>query len=246
MVVTDEQNLSAIVYQTACKSWNCADCAEVLKSRWRWRIIEGAKLLQAAGNDMLQFVTLTNHERLSPDAIIEKLPQQWDMLRKRMKRAEPQLQYVVLPEHHQDARLHLHAIITADLKTRWYKDNARACGMGYMAEAEALASPEYAGFYVTKYVTKQLENCKFRKGFHRVRTSKGWPKAPGREMPDHWRFVAIEKEANFHRLQENLSRQGYSVALADDRASWTLLETGELTAGATWVTMSTPQFISER
>jgi len=246
MCVVDEQNLSAILYQTACKSWSCPDCAEINKARWRWRVIEGAKQLRESGNDMLQFVTLTNHEKLSPDAIIEKLPQQWDMLRKRMKRAVSTLQYVVLPEHHKDNRLHLHAIITADLKTRWYKDNARACGMGYMAEAEALDTPEYAGFYCTKYMTKQLESSKFKKGFHRVRTSKGWPKLPDRNPPGGWRFQKLQSDLPLDGYLSSLEAQGYSVALADDRASWRLLERGELTPGATWLTLSTPQFFSER
>jgi len=246
MCVTDEQNLSAILYQTACKSWSCPDCAEINKARWRWRVIEGAKQLRESGNDMLQFVTLTNHEALSADYIIEKLPHQWDKLRKRMKRAEPQLQYVVLPEHHKNDRLHLHAIITADLRTRWYKDNARECGMGYMAEAETLDTPEYAGFYATKYMTKQLESSKFVKGFHRVRTSKGWPKFPNCHLPDSWRFQALQAGVSLERYLSSLEAQGYCVALADDRASWALLEHGELTAGASWLTLSIPQFFSER
>ncbi len=66
----------------------------------------------------------------------------------------------MIPERHQDGRLHAHAIETGHLTTRWFKDEGRECGLGYIAEEKEVRSPAGAGAYVVKYLTKVL-NAEF-------------------------------------------------------------------------------------
>jgi hypothetical protein len=96
-----------------------------------------------------------------------------------MRREFSGLKYVFLPEKHISGRLHMHAIASGGMSTRWLKNNARECGFGYKAESEIPISLQLSVFYCLKYITKSLsERAYWPKSLHRVRTSQKWPKAP--------------------------------------------------------------------
>jgi len=237
MTAVNELNGVAVIFKTRCKMWSCADCAKINSDLWVMKTIVGTQMLMEQNKMSVEFVTVTSHENLDANGTIAKLPHQWDALRKRMQRACPGCAYIIVPERHRDGRVHIHGVFLCDLKTRWFKDNARQCGMGYKAEAEIIRSASFAGFYVGKYISKQLYGFSWPKGFHRVRTSHGWPKVEPLARPDEYRFIPLASHQTIQAVTKNLAALGYQVALADDRASWHVLKTSELTDGASWLTM---------
>lgn len=173
-------------------------------------------------------VTLTSHEQLSPEATIRVLPDAWNKLRLRLLRKAGKVEYLIIPERHEDMRVHLHALVLARLGKKWWKDNARSSGMGYMAEDKPVYSPDGAGHYVGKYLAKQLVvNC-WAKGFHRIRTSQGWPKLPLLPRNPDWEFDIVPEHTSVAEVFTNLRLSGYAVRQTDHREAWQLIETGEL------------------
>lgn len=193
-----------------------------------------------SGSD-IHLVTVTAHERHSVSRAIEVLPSGWDKLRKRWRRAGGKIEYAMIPEVGKKGHFHVHLICNGAMGTRWWKDTARNCGFGYSNhESERFITPARAGFYGGKYLSKQLTVGQYKKGFHRVRVSQGWPKLPKLPRSEDWRFMPWPEGLSVTMVGDSLAGQGYSVALADDRASWHFISTGELTDGCQALTMSMP------
>jgi len=161
-----------------CHLWSCPDCAEVNKARWTAIVAHGIEVYQAQGITDWRFVTITSHEKLKTfNQTLWVWRKAWPKLSTRMRRSFHGMKYVFLPEKHHDGRLHMHALASGGMSTRWLKDNARQCGFGYKAESEQPMSVELAAFYCLKYITKSLtERAYWPKSLHRVRTSQQWPK----------------------------------------------------------------------
>ena len=173
-------------FRPDCKCWNCAGCAAKLRARWTLRSYLGVQAYQARG-EHFQFVTLTSHEKLMGlSQTLHVWPKAWSKLRRRVQRAAPSWHFILVPEQHQDGRLHVHLIASANLGTRWWKNNARASGLGYKAEdAEFKAwdgDPALAAWYVAKYMDKQMLITAWPRKFHRIRTSQHFPELP--PLPD--------------------------------------------------------------
>lgn len=182
-----------------CHLWSCPDCAAVNSRRWQAIVAEGIKAYQQAGQTDWFFITLTDAEW--NDTFHKSLlswRKNWPKLYARMKRREANIRYVLLPERHKDGRIHMHMISTCALPQRFWKDNARACHLGYMAKSEGLVSIPQAVFYVTKYITKSLAGGSYwPKSLHRVRVSFGWPRAKQAEktaLPEgDWKIYSPER-----------------------------------------------------
>lgn len=189
----------------------------------------------------IHLVTVTAHERHSVKRAVEVLPSGWDKLRKRWARSGDKPEYLLIPEVGTKGHFHVHLVTDSPRGTRWWKDAARSCGFGYSNdESDRFINPHRAGFYAAKYLAKQLRQNVWKKGFHRVRRSHGWPKLPELEKPEGWQFQPFTYGLSIDDCYLALSRQGYSVALADDRASWQFIATGELTDGCQSLTMTEP------
>lgn len=160
-----------IYYQPNCGSWSCPYCAENNRKRWTW-LIASSTGVHLSNGSQVSFTTLTSHEKLSPSASLIVFPKAWDRLRQRARRQRPG-HYVMIPEQHANGRLHVHMLDTFGLPSRWWKDNARACGLGYMAESEFARTAGGAARYASKYLSKGL-GTDWPKGFRRVRTSPGF------------------------------------------------------------------------
>lgn len=185
MVGWDEEAEAAYVFRPDCKCWNCPACAARLRRRWTARAYEGIQFYISQGEDF-KFVTLTSHERLySVSQTLRVWPPAWRKLQNRVKYQRPGWHYVMIPEQHRDGRLHVHLIASANLGTRWWKDNARECGLGYMAEEAEFkagkAEPGRAAAYAAKYLDKQLGVQQWPRYFHHIRTSQHFPQLPERE-----------------------------------------------------------------
>lgn len=208
-----------VMFQPRCKSWDCPACAEINKSLWAVRAYHGAEVL-AEGENPNNFLTITSHEKLSAAASLAVWPDAWKKLRMRARYAAPHFQYLMVPEQHKDGRLHVHAVETANLGKRWWKDNARECGLGYMADESETRTPGGAARYVVKYLTKSLEFQAWPRGWRRVRTSQGWPKLPEMPVVEGWIWVTLKKDQNLSWTVRQLGLQGYEIAQLDHRAAW--------------------------
>lgn len=211
----------AVYFRPLCKSWNCPYCAPRRAWMWQKRAQYGSDILTTTNN--LDFVTVTSHEKLGAAASLAVLPKAWNKLNRRVKRAAESAEYFAVPEQHKDGRWHLHAIITARLKKKWWKDNARACGLGYQSDVQEVESAGGVGGYVTKYLTKMLQNSNLPNHFRRVRLSHGWPELPQKEFGD-WEFAKLGELDAVNDEMAYLQKRGFTVVLADGSSSWDWLE----------------------
>jgi hypothetical protein len=182
MIGFDETVSAFYIFRPDCKCWNCPSCAKRLRARWTKRAYLGIEAYIADGLEF-KFVTVTSHERLySLYQTLYVWPNAWGKLRKRIDRAAGNWKFLMIPEQHRDGRLHVHLIASTDLGTRWWKDNARACGLGYTAEEEEFragkSDPLRAAAYAAKYLDKQLGVRLWPRYFHHIRTSQSFPELP--------------------------------------------------------------------
>lgn len=233
MIGRNEVLHAAIFFRPRCKLWSCPTCRKTNSDLWCVRAAIGAdSLLQQAGH--LSLVTITAHENLSRERAIRYFPEDWDKLRKRWRRKSGPAAYLIVPElGNKSGHFHIHLITNNSPTTRWWKDNAREVGLGYMAhESRHFDNPHHAGFYVAKYLKKQFDRDQFAKGFHRVRTSQSWPPLPPLPRHPDWQFSILPKHQSLSDALATLLAQGFYTRMADARSAWSLIETGDLTG--TW------------
>jgi len=101
-------------------------------------------------------------------------------------------------------------ITSADIETRWYKDNARACGLGYEADVVAILAGVECGGYMIKYLTKAIAVIGWPKYWRRVNTSRKWPKPEEPETPYDW-----------SNLGDDVLRVKFSMTMYE-QAGWTI------------------------
>lgn len=240
MTAVNEQFRVGVIFKTRCKCWSCEYCAPINADMWCLRATYGANQLIESG-ETLALVTVTAHERHRVGHAVECLPSQWNKLRNHWQRKVEKPQYILIPEVGKRGHFHIHFITTGLVGKRWWKDNARRSGFGYSNdESDPLLNANRAGFYVGKYLAKQLRENEWKKGFHRVRTSQKWPKLPALSPDLDASFHPAHQGQTVRVIRARLEAQGYSVALADEKASWHVLKTGQLTEGASWLTLNTP------
>lgn len=201
-----ESDNQITLMKAPCKKWSCPICGEINTGRWRTRLQHGFRVL---GGDW-QFVTFTAHENWrGRDASIKNIRRNSDKLWKRYQRMARKrygrtFHYARVFEPHQDGSLHVHAFINADYRLyqyqnmrasksenrparktplkprRWLKNNARYCGMGFQSDVQKISNPAKATYYITKYISKNLNSNQFPDGTRRIQTSTEFPK------PDWW------------------------------------------------------------
>lgn len=224
----DVQKL-AIFFRPRCKRWDCPHCCFVNKSLWTMRMHHATSELITNGQS-LSMVTITAHEKHQKNRAIQKFPDQWNKLQNRWRRrCTGKPYYALFPEVGDGNHFHCHFITNEPLCERFWKDHARASGMGFMADGgDANIPPKAAAGYASKYLTKSFQ-FQWPKGFRRVRTSQNFPKLPPLEKEPGWAFMVIPPTLSVSACKEQLEACGYSVKLAGHKQAWTLIETGELT-----------------
>lgn len=177
LIAWDFDTKRGLITRADCDSWNCPECALRMKSRWSLRADMGVRLLLDAGATV-DFVTITSHEKLKDFAATERVWRSaWAKLYAALKRKNPDVQYMIIPERHKDGRMHVHALWSAGVTQKWLKDNARKRGLGYQAKVVHIVEAQRAAAYVVKYIGKDLgENVPPH--FRRVRVSRGWADIP--------------------------------------------------------------------
>jgi hypothetical protein len=175
------------LYQPRCKCWACTYCATLNKQQWCARIADGIARYMDEGISGWNFVTITSHERLSTlSQTLYVWPKAWGKLSRRIRYHFPGIRYVLLPEQHEDGRLHIHAIASHGMRTRFLKDHGRSCGLGYKNKSDAIREAKQSVSYVTKYLSKSAVDAKWPSHFRRIRTSQRWPKLEQAEDFDQW------------------------------------------------------------
>lgn len=214
----------ALFFQPTCKKWSCVSCGQVNAKRWTVRAIKGTESLLEAGYKV-DFVTLTPHEKLTPEQSFRVLPMAWKKLHIRYKREIPHGDpgaYYAVPERHKSKKVHSHLIVTGGLSQKWWKDNARECGMGYQSKVKEVKTLGVGG-YVGKYLGKSLDDP-WPKGTRRVNTSRSWPALPELEQSPGWTFSVHQKEEQLLMVIDILKSQNYVVFGVTTANAWTLLE----------------------
>jgi hypothetical protein len=175
------------------------------------------------------FLTLTSHGRLDAPRTVAVFGDAWNRLRGRAARRAPNGQYYLIPERHLDGRLHVHAIETYNLGSRFWKDAAASCGLGYIAEEEEVRSARKAAWYASKYLAKSIEVIEWPKGFRRVRTSRGWPKLPELPPPLGWTFKPLPHGTRWQDDIAHWSRLDYTVIVTGHAEAWEIINPCDLT-----------------
>lgn len=208
-----------VFFHPACGCYSCPGCAENLKFRWSLTAQHGASVL-SQGGAKLDFLTVTSHEKLNAAQSRYVMAKAWPALRERVRRASASHEYFIVPEQHQDGRWHIHAIISASLPRKWWKDNARQCGFGYQSDVKEVKEAGGAGSYVAKYIGKSLQNSNLPKHHRRVRLSRNWPRLPELPSPEGWAFFPVDKKTPLSWEISQYQSEGFSVVVADPRSAW--------------------------
>ncbi len=207
---TDNAKKTVYYIRPPCKLWSCKPCAEQRRRLWVFYANYGGDVLLAEGRELV-FVTLTSHEAnrslASGVAVWRKA---WKTLSARWRRKAPGAQYFYVGEHKRTLHFHVHMVTSANIKTRWYKDNARQCGLGYQAKAVPIIDAMECGAYMGKYLGKAIAIAGWPRGWRRVNTTRDWPRPPDAETPYTWKYLGNQ----FSRVA--VSAIGYR------RAGWTV------------------------
>jgi hypothetical protein len=225
LVGENREQRRAVLFRPACGLWSCPVCAQANKARWTVRAYNGSKELIAAGREV-DFLTLTSHEKLSPESTRRVFAHAWDQLNKRIRREVPGFAYLLVPEQHKDGRLHAHLIETSHLSKRWYKDNARECGLGYEVDIDGIRSPEGAAWYVAKYVGKGLESTAWPRGFRRVRTSRNWPPMPILPPLIGWTWRALGRKESLDETYSRYEQSDFHIVILGSNSAWEYVTDG--------------------
>lgn len=210
------------IFKARCKLWDCPYCAELNKSQHINRIANGIFFLWKE-NVKMQFVTITCHEKWrGTKSSVKNWRKNKDKLLARVRRfyaknAKGQCDYVYLPEYHKDKTVHIHGIFCGDFGSKWWKDNARESGLGFMAKSAPLESILQAINYITKYITKEMGKGSVIKGFRRICYSQGFRPLARHENDYDW-IILGRDETIESAILEGLLKKGYDVFF--DNRTW--------------------------
>lgn len=205
----DYESGRALVTRANCDSWKCQTCSARMRDRWVLRAQIGARKLRSDGYTV-DFVTITSHEKLKTFEACEAVWRDvWgNGLYHALKRVQPALEYLCVPEKHKDGRMHVHLLWNAEVSQKWVKDSARKRGGGHQAKV-VKEPPEMAiSRYVAKYLGKSLGG-EVPKRFRRVRVSQRWAEIP---QPEN---ELTELEWTYHDTNGKLL-MAYSRAKRED------------------------------
>jgi len=214
----------AVIFPPSCKMWDCPVCGPKNAYKARLRASVGYERFVEAGR-RFDFLTVTPHERLTASASIPIMSTAWNKLNVRIKRASQEtFDYFLIPELHKSGKCHFHALVNVELKKKWWKDNARACGMGYQNDLQEVNEIGGVGGYLTKYLAKMLQSSNFPKGFRRIRASHSWPALPALPRPEGWNFVTVKNDVPLEHEIKAYQGLGYALVIADEISSWAWIE----------------------
>lgn len=223
MVATNTALNHLLFFRPTCKKWSCHACGQTNAAHWVRRGEKGTKEFLDQGF-RVDFLTLTPHEKLTPEQSFYVLPRAWKTLHMRYQREIPHDNpgaYFVVPERMpKSGKVHSHFMITGGLSQKWWKDNARECGLGYQSKVKEMKSIGVVG-YVTKYLTKTLTE-QWPKGRRRVNTSRNWPQLPDSELPG-WEFSTHMTDEQLSLILDVYASGGLTILGLNTKNAWKVL-----------------------
>jgi hypothetical protein len=195
-----------------CECWACAECAEMMTQQWRVRARLGAHEMIERGRTP-SFVTITSHEKLKTfEQCNHVWGKAWSSLYAHLKRKSPEMMYLLIPEKHQDGRMHVHAIWDNPITQKDLKKAARARGLGHQCKVISIGDEstaiQTAMSYVTKYVGKSIgQDYPLR--FKRVRVSANWTKLPIAESSTsslNWDYISTNNQLQRLYMMSEIER----------------------------------------
>lgn len=203
----NEKKVRSII-KTRCKKWTCPYCSEINAIGAYIRILNGLNELQKKGNK-INFVTLTSHEKIRDFEYGYRAWQSaWrklqERLRRRLKNSHTDCQFVYLFEATKKGAFHVHMLVTGELQTRWWKDNARQCGLGYQAKSENVDNAGLAASYVVKYIAKNIGLEVSIPRLRRINFSRKFPASPTLASGNTW--VLVDKKESIKVVIETAWR----------------------------------------
>lgn len=218
----DAAKKEVLLYQPRCKQWACLPCANTNKLLWQAKIGHGVEWYLNHEIAGWCFLTVTAHENCETFAqCMYPWSNQWSKLSARMRRKFKGFRYVILPELHRDNRVHWHLIASHNIGTRWLKDNARQCGLGYIAESSEINDAALAIWYVSKYISKSLYGETWLPNLRRIRTSQKWPVLPPDEnfvpLELDWFYLSTYPVEGMEYLRNEIEKQtGWKTKVVSD------------------------------
>lgn len=195
---TSDNGTSAILYRPDCKQWSCPHCARRRKAYLARKMYGGYTVYRASNPDQWYFSTITSHQSLDTfEKTLWVMPKAWRKMKERIRRkhnksSNDKWRYCMVPELHEDNRVHMHLITNAQITERQLRDDAASSGFGYIGDHSKLTSAEGAAWYVAKYIGKQMD-VDWPPKFRRIRFTNHWPEPPQAydEGQDDmvWRYV---------------------------------------------------------
>lgn len=211
----ENETNKAILLHATCHLWSCETCALRNARIWIARIIEGCNRLDGEWS----LLTLTAHRNWRKNKSVENLRQGWKKFSNRViyeaKKNDYPLYYARVWEQHADGSFHLHVLINQNYGTRWAKNTASECGMGYQADWRKIENAGQAAGYVAKYTLKNASvargGIEWPKGLRRIETSRNWPKLPDiYEKNEYMWHINSTREGQL-RWAEWLQHEGYKI-----------------------------------
>lgn len=214
----------ALAFRPTCKRWSCPVCSQANARYWRYVLTHGAEEIMSSGGNLF-FVTITSHEALTSQETTRRVfSDAWPKLRKRVVRKTQELAFICVPEAHKNGRLHVHMLWNKAVDRAWLKDNARACGLGYMVDIRPVSSVKGVSRYASKYLTKQAGLVHWPKHFRRIRHSQDWP-MPDQQAPlNDWHFQVVKHGHLARAHMHSLAALGYHVIDTDAGEAWAIVD----------------------
>lgn len=194
----------------SCGMWSCESCGAKNAKKWIARVIDGCNKLPP---ENWYFATITAHRKWRGHSSLINLRKNWEKLKKRMKRLTrkhgEELYYVRVWEAHKDGSFHMHVIANAPINTRWLKDNAAKCGLGYQAKYDKVVNAGQVAGYISKYMLKSMPNAThYPKGARRIEVSNNWVAWHEKEDSE-WKLVFRFEEAKC--MATRYQKHGWAV-----------------------------------
>lgn len=193
----------AIYVKGSCKMWSCRECGVANARQWVARVANGVDWYMKNGQTDWYLMTVTAKGTWrGTTGSLKNLRTGWRRLAQRIYRISGTSKYVRFYEHHKDGSLHMHFVTTMKIpyvaqssgkfKSKWLKDNAASCGMGWNCDYSPIEHPAIAASYAAKYLAKTLEKNVWPKSLRRVQASNHWPELPALNNSSEyvWEFCA--------------------------------------------------------
>lgn len=199
-------------FRADCGLWSCWECAQKNKTRLAGRAGQGAQELIDNGLPIDHITITANRYWRGQERSIANFRKNWPKLRKRIQYHIGDFRYAIFAERHpsDNATMHIHMLCTNIFTTRWWKDNAHSCGLGFQSKVVPVGHGGFAAYYATKYLNKSIDAEGWPKSFHRARFSQNWPeyKADFKSTAD-WRVFM--SSAHLHDEMRHWLSSGYRI-----------------------------------